>query len=129
MHVLPYLEVIEKSVNRYVRDRTPSDEDLLKYLVEPIHYNVRITNLPNFQSILAKQFDFEGEVVIDLHSRENIDYLLIGANELQVETPTVRKKTFNELVSKLSLVGIYSYKTSKYIIEIQRLYIYRCLYI
>lgn len=104
MHDLPYLGLLDEDKMKYVRYRRPTDEDLLKFLVEPIHYNVRIKSLPNFRSILTKEFDFEGEVIIDLHTRENIDYLLIGASEIQAETPTVQRKIPDDSVSKLSLV-------------------------
>lgn len=70
--------------------------------MEPIHYDVKIKSIPNFQSIIANDFHFEGEVVIDLRSRENVDYLLIGASELEDVTPTVRKKNTDGPVSKIS---------------------------
>lgn len=92
MHALPTLD---KNYRKY-KGSKPSHGDSTEYLIQPVHYDVKIKSLPNLRSILAKEFEFEGEVVIHLYSRETIDYLLLGASELQTDgTPTARKRSTN----------------------------------
>lgn len=97
MHVLPTLD---KNYRKY-KGSKPSHRDSTQYLIQPVHYDVKIKSLPNLRSILAKEFEFEGEVVIHLYSRETIHHLLLGASELQTDgTPTARKRsTDNPAVS------------------------------
>lgn len=59
---------------------------LMEYLIEPLMYNIFLhLNLNS-----PEEYEFKGNVSITLHTQEETNYIVIGANDLRITSVTLR---------------------------------------
>lgn len=63
----------------------------MRYLVEPLNYIIYLQPYFDSTSRSVEKFTFTGNVSITFHVREEIKYLVIGANDLRIISTTLNK--------------------------------------
>ncbi len=86
----------------------PKSYDQLKYRVEPIHYDVYIQPFIESHFGSHRQFTFAGNVSIVLHAKEQLNYISIGAAQLQLQPTLYKLLSYNDKVSEVTLVNKYN---------------------